>query len=228
MTPKKANKINLSNIRATIEHLRSLGRGYEFINFMNELTIEASSGDTDALNIFATMLKDCRDQVDWIEKNYWCSMAIRSLANTRTPESLKIIMGFVRKLPDNTPFGAIDLISSLLPVYKKFILGPAKELVKDDKKQAQKAIGLQTLCNLYLEGSLIGDQATYLESLIRNFEPDRYLTQHHVELVRTAIRSSKIVSTPASENKIPSAVDRSDSKEDIADEIINDILSDFE
>lgn len=227
MARQTKHNIDWSNTKDVLSHIESLGKGYEFIKFMNSLTSEARNGNSAALSVLTDMLDHCRRQTDWMQKNYWCSMAIRALANTRTPESLKIIIGFIRKLPDTTPFGAIDLISSLLPLYRKIILGPAKELA-GEKKQALRAIGIQTLCNLYLEGSLVGEQANYLQDIVKNFQPDRYLTYHHVELVRTATRSRRMEMMSFDEEEEPEIEDRNTSEQDIEDELLNEILSELE
>ncbi len=185
MNKDNNNMPDLSDSIGYVNQLRDMGKGYEFIKTMTILCDVAADGNRNALSILEIMLGECQSQDKWIKANYWCSMAIRSLINTRTPESMKIILGYIRKLPENTPFGAIDLISSLLPVYRQIILGPAKDLAMQSSRSVLKAIGLQTLCNMYLEGSLTGENALHLYKLIEDFKGDRYLTQHHVELVRS-------------------------------------------
>lgn len=175
-----------NDTRSALEELESMGQGYTFLNQMMVISDAASRGDSRALQLLETMLERCEEKNAWSKtNNFWCSMTLKALAHSRTPESMKIILGFIRRLPDTTPFGAVDLLSSILPMYSRFIHGPARELLEDKKSAVCRAIGMQTLCNLYIEGSLHGDYASFLEKLAKNFQEDRYLTRHHVDLVRS-------------------------------------------
>lgn len=180
-------------VSAAIQELEEFGEGYSFVARILQLSSRGADGDTLSVQILNRMLERCETIENWNKNNRWCSLSMKALARTRSPESLKTILGFVRKLPPQVPFGIIDLLGSILPVYNRIIVAKAREMAEDSESETQRAIGIQTLCNMYLEGLLPGDQARHLESLIDAFKKDRYSTEHLTEMVRLAMDNRKDV-----------------------------------
>ena len=58
-----------------------------------------------------------------------------------------------------------------------------------------KAIGIQTLCNLYLEGKLDGAELDFLKEVVKDFQTDRFLTHHLVDLVQGRLIGSERIGT---------------------------------
>lgn len=175
-----------------ISILRNAGFGYAFQESIQRISDSAGTGDELSFLVIKEMLKDCPDRDSWKKNNYWCSMALNALSGCQSSEALKFIMSYIRKLPENIPFGVIDLLSGILPRFGKFILGPAKELA-NDPRSALRAVGIQTLCNMYLDGELRDDNnIQLLDDLTKNFSQDSYRTEHHVELVRMALHRASM------------------------------------
>jgi hypothetical protein len=167
-----------------IESIKAQTSGYHLVRAMQDLAQSAATGNAVALEALSDMLEECRDPEYWARNSRYCSAVIHAVAIGGTLRSMQMLLRYVRALPDNIPFGTVDLISSILPTYRRIIMGPIKDLLNDTEHSAARAIGIQTLCNLYLEGSLQGEETAYLETVLREFDNDGYLTQHVADLVR--------------------------------------------
>jgi hypothetical protein len=194
-----------------IRNLEEVCDSYEFSLRLMELSEKGESGDNNSVILLSEMLKQCVGKTEWFSHNRWCSMTLKALMMTRTPESLKIIMQFIRNLPEQMPFGAVDLLSSLLPLYRGIITGHVIQLASEGESEVLRALGMQTLCNLYLEGLLNSDHVVYLENLMRSYKGDRYFTQQVIDITRSALIG----------NRKADDIDLSDLTEDIT---LNDEL----
>src|SRR5690606_6779565 len=86
--------------------------------------------------------------------------------------------------------------------YKKIVLGPAKELCEFPLGSPQRAVGIQTLCNLHLEELLPPENLNYLASLLSNFEVDPFFTDYLVDMVRSTRSYRMRNRTPAQEDAV--------------------------
>ncbi len=172
-----------------LRKLEEICGSYEFTVKMTELSDLGRNGDRESTELLIAMLSMCGSRNQWFARNTWCSMAARALIQTRTRESLQFILRFIRDLPDQTPFGAVDLIAGLLPLYGSIITGHAVDLASEGQSEILRALGIQTLCNMYLEGLLSSEHSAYLDKIIRSFKGDRYFTQQITEIVRSSMLS---------------------------------------
>ena len=176
---------------ATIEQLKSLGQSYLFVIEMRKISRAASGGDQSALATLENMLSECKDPAAWRNNSYWCSAVVQSLAQSATPKSMAIMLQYSRDLPEETPYGIIELIANLLPGYGKAVGPELKKFAAENPGGPLRAIGIQGLCNLYLEGQLDDKQSKELEGLIKDFQPDNFLTQHLVDLSLNRMEGSQ-------------------------------------
>jgi len=190
------------------DHLKELTGSYSLIVEMQDIMERATEDDEESMQFLEFLLNDCKSLKTWRENNVLCSMSITAYIRTRTPRSMNKIIAFCYELPDQTHFGAIELISTLLPLYRKIILGPIKEMALSGNTQATRAIGLQTLCNMYLEGNLSLEDAKFLEQLVASFKEDRYFSSHITDLVKGAMAGGNM--THDSEEEIQAILDHSD------------------
>jgi len=137
------------------------------------------------LSVLRSILNEIVENHDW--QNPHCARILHILINSETSGSLFHILDFVKRLPENVPFALVELLGSLLPSYKKIVLGPAKDLCESEPGSPQRAVGIQTLCNLHLDGLLPGENLPYLADLLKGFEVDPFFTDYLVDLVRSTV-----------------------------------------
>lgn len=167
-----------------IESIKNQPGGYHLVRAMQDLSHRAISGEALALEVLQDMLAECQSPECWAHNSQYCSAVIHAVASIGSLRSMQMLLRYARTLPDSISFGTVDLISSVLPTYKRIIMGPIKDLLGENEASAARAVGIQTLCNLYLEGSLQGEETAYLEQILLSFDNDGYLTQHVADLVR--------------------------------------------
>ncbi len=174
---------------AEIEKLRSLGGSYMFDLEIRRLSEAAAQDDAAALETLEQMLRDgCRD---WMKDSYWCSAAIRGLVLSESARSMEIVLDYIKNSSAELPYGVIELFASLLPVYGGAVLPHLREMAKAEEASPIRAVGIQALCNVYLEGRLEGEDLQFLKTTIRDFMPDRYMTHHVVDLVHSYLVGSQ-------------------------------------
>ena len=167
-----------------ISRIKGQASGYHLVREMQDLSERAGADEAAAQQVLTEMLEECLQPECWSKSSRYCSAVIHAVASIGSLRSMQMLLRFARALPAQIPFGTVDLISSVLPGYKRIIMGPIKDLLGEPESSAARAVGIQTLCNLYLEGSLQGAETSYLEEILKNFDQDDYLTQHVADLVR--------------------------------------------
>lgn len=167
-----------------IRQVREAGDGYHLVQTMQDLSRQVSAGDGVALEALAEMLHECREPGLWAENGRYCSAVVHAVGHSGALRSMKLLIDFSRALPPAIPYGVVELLAAILPTYRRIIFAPARELVGEAIDTPARAVGLQTLCNLYLDHGLQGDQIRQLEEFLRDFERDNYLTENVADLVR--------------------------------------------
>ncbi|MCR9141092.1 MAG: hypothetical protein NXI24_02490 [bacterium] len=167
-----------------IGSIKDQAGGYHMVRAMQDLASRAAAGESLAQEVLQDMLTECQSPECWTTNSQYCSAVIHAVASIGSLRSMQMLLRYARALPDNISFGTVDLISSVLPTYRRIIMGPIKDLLGENEASAARAVGIQTLCNLYLEGSLQGEETAYLEQILKDFDSDGYLTQHVADLVR--------------------------------------------
>lgn len=163
--------------------LRDLLGSYRFFAEMQRLSSRAGEGDPEAVATLDSMLNECASDPDWRVKTRWCSAAVRALVSASTEQAMKRVIEYVRSLPDDTPYGMVELLGGLLPGFGQPVLGNLEELAEGASAPA-RAAGMQALCNFSLEGHLPPEYLERLLARIKTFEPDHYLTHQMFELVQ--------------------------------------------
>lgn len=165
------------------QRVNTISRGYQMVRDIEECAELASQNP-----LLLPVLRDVLMQVvvsrDW--KNPVWSRSLHILVNAGSSGSLFHVLDFIKKLPDSVPFALVELLGNLLPAYRRIVVGPAKELCEFPEGSAQRAIGIQTLCNLHLEGLLPPENLDYLAGLLGGFEVDPFFTDYLVDLVRSS------------------------------------------
>ncbi|MCB1323371.1 MAG: hypothetical protein KDK34_24140 [Leptospiraceae bacterium] len=170
--------------QARIDEIKAIRQGYQLVQAMQKLSREACSGDEAAFEVLTHMLEECRESEAWHRSSGYCSAVIHAIAQCASLRSMQTLIRYAKNLPDDIPYGTVELLSNILPAYRRIIMGPVKDLIKAPDGSPARAVGLQTFCNLYLNGALQGADIAFLQEEIKAFETDSFLTQHAVDLVR--------------------------------------------
>ena len=173
-------------VQERIREIKALSQGYHLVQAMRELSGSAAAGDEQALEVLTGMLAECRSAESWARSSSYCSAVVHAVAQTGTLRSMQLLIRCVSEFDEEMPYGAVELFSSILPTYKRIVMGPLKDLIETGPGPA-RAVGLQSLCNLYLDGQLQGEEIRYLTGCLKKFTQDDYLTLHVADLVRLEI-----------------------------------------
>ena len=178
------------SLEAEREEIRKLS-AFGMIARLQDLANKAALGDAKAMQLLTGMLKDCSDPAIWHKDSRYASAVIHAMGRVRSMKAMQQLVGLARGLPEGTPAGAIELIASILPEFRRFAMGPLRELMERKDGSPAYLVGVQALCNLYIEGHLEGSDVEHLADALEGVETGDYLTQHIVDLVRTDIRQHR-------------------------------------
>jgi len=167
------------------QELRAMGQSYHFFMEMQRISQAAASGDTKALDLLEKMLAECNLGADWSANNCWCSATIRAVISSGSERGRKATIAYIESLKEDIPYGALELISSLLPLYGNSIAPELRRWFALPDNEPPKLIAVQTLCNLYLERQMQGELLDFFLKAIADYNPRHSLTMHLVDLVRS-------------------------------------------
>ena len=159
------------------------------VNEMRELGQLAASGDLVAQKAIEMMLLDCQNLTNWQKKGHYTSAIIHAAAQIKNVKAMQMIVLLVKNLPIGIPSGGIELLAGILPEFRPFVMGPIRDLMKFDENTPAFLVGIQSMCNLYLEGALEGSDLNFLADKLDGFVSSDYITSHIVDLVRSELKS---------------------------------------
>lgn len=181
------NKTEIKNL------LLEFSGSYRLGPEINRIGVDASV-NAETLEALGELIFECNNREAWLNASGYVSGLVHAMVKAGTSKSMMRLLSFVRSLPDDMPFGAVELIGTTLPSYGKIITAPAKELCEGKFSASAHAIGIQTLCNLFLDDLIDGDQADYISGLIENFEQDEFFSSHLVDLAKSKMKNRGIPS----------------------------------
>ncbi|MCS7205836.1 MAG: hypothetical protein NZ853_09070 [Leptospiraceae bacterium] len=174
--------MKLEELESIILDASSSFRRYQLIEELSE----GISKNRDILNQLYYLLSNKCNSFDNIKANsVLCSSCIHILIQSKRPESLFLLIQYIKSLPVQIPITYVEFLGKLLPFFGKIVIGPAKELTRYPDGTPQKAIGIQILCNLFLDGLLGEENYMYLIDLTQNYQNDPYFTKHLFDLVKS-------------------------------------------
>lgn len=180
--------MNADQLKAKLEEP---GQSFRLGGVIQEVAAEARK-NPETMVALETLLSECEDEEFWRHQSRWGSTLFHTIVRVGNSRSMMLLLNFARRLPDDFPFGPVDLLGNILPLYGHIMIGPAKELVQSRASSACEAVGVQTLCQLYLDGAIQGDNSRYLQDMIHRFEGDRFLSQYIIELVQTSMQRASL------------------------------------
>lgn len=166
----------------TVQELEELNGSYRFILELQRISSLSREGSDAAGKLLIALV---RGKQDWKSDSRWMAVALNALARSATPEALAEMLEQCRRVPADSPYGRIELMSSLLLFFAdsqatSTIDGLYHLLT--EKNPAARAIGLQGLCNFLLEGYVDDDKKPRLKETLLRFDGDRFFTQNSVDL----------------------------------------------
>lgn len=162
---------------------------FEFGSRLRDLIDRARDGDGEAHALLESLVRAC-DYASWASHAQYCCAVTSALIQTGTHRSMLLMMRTLNSLPPTVPFGAVELFASNLPVYGENIL-PTLRGMTESPSDAVRAVAIQTLCNLFLEGKLTEPDAQLLRARIEKLEPDRFGTDQFADLVKSEMQRKK-------------------------------------
>ncbi|MCB1166394.1 MAG: hypothetical protein KDK37_06755 [Leptospiraceae bacterium] len=169
------------------EKLEEPGQSFRLGSVIQSVAADARE-NVETMQALEDLLQDCSDPDFWRTDGRWASTLFHTVVRVGNSRSMMLLLSFARRLPEDFPFGPVDLLGNILPLYGHIMIGPAKELVQENASSACLAVGVQTLCQLYLDGAIYGENMRYLQSMIDDFESDSYLSQNIIELVKNSMQ----------------------------------------
>lgn len=163
--------------------------GFQLVSEMKKLGEKASNGDANSFNALSLMLADCQKIENWQNKGHYTSAVVYAVSQIKSLKAMQLIIKLIENLPEGIPSGSLELLAGTLPGFKRFVLSPVKQLVQKKSNSPACLIGIQTLCNLYLEDGLEGNDIDFLADKLKDFQTSDYSTKHVVDLVKTEMAS---------------------------------------
>ncbi len=160
---------------------------FELAAELRNLMLDASDGDARAQETLEQLVRSC-DNAAWQTRPRFCSAVTSALIQAGTHRSMLFVMRFLREIPASVPFGAVEMIAAQLPIYGAGLLPTLRSLAQS-QEEASRALGIQTLCNMYLEHRLPEADEEFLREQIQDFEDDRFATGHVAEMVRAEMKA---------------------------------------
>jgi hypothetical protein len=165
-------------------YLKSIHSDYQRYEMIESLADQLRS-DKSILDSIKNILEQCRTFEDLKKNNIICSYCIHILIHSQRPESMYVLLQHIKSLAEFMPLKYVEFLGRLLPFFGKIVIGPAKELCSYPRGTPQHAIGVQILCNLFLDGILGEENLSYLIELIQDFESDPYFTKNLIDMVKS-------------------------------------------
>jgi hypothetical protein len=162
---------------------------FELASELRSLSMRASESEQEAQETLEQLVRAC-DAKAWESHPRFCSSVTSALIQAGTHRSMLFIMRFLRDIPSTVTFGAMEMMAGQLTIYGASLL-PTLRSLAESSEEASRAVGIQTLCNMYFEHKLPHPDEEFLYSQIKDFKDDRFATGHLAELVRDDIQSRK-------------------------------------
>lgn len=171
-------------IKELQSYLLEIANSYKRYEAIETLSNRIST-DKELLKSIEDILSECKNFENLKKNNLLCSFCIHILVQSQRPEGMILLIKYIKSLDEFIPTTYVEFLAKLLSFFGKIIIGPTKELIQYPKGTPQHAIGIQTLCNLFLEGLLGEEHLPYLANLIQDFEEDPYFSNYLVEMVKS-------------------------------------------
>lgn len=185
------------------EYLKQLAEvegSFHFQNLLQELKEKALEDEKAIWFLFKNIIGDLiKDSNIWNEKTNLVVGIFYILIDIGNEKAYAIVKWYIQNFKDDTPNGAIELLSTLIPSFPKIKSDEYFAYLKSENK-ALSALGFLTLFNLSMEKKLTSSEEKQLYEISKTYTNDRYYTEHIVDMI--SFRFKKIGDSTNESEKI--------------------------
>lgn len=168
------------------EYLKQLAEvegSFHFQNLLQELKEKALEDEKAIWFLFKTIVGDLiKDSSIWNDKTNLVVGIFYVLIDIGNEKAYAIVKWYIQNFKDDTPNGAIELLSTLIPSFPKIQSEEYFTYLKSENK-ALSALGFLTLFNLSMEKKLTAAEEKHLFEIAKTYTNDRYYTEHIVDMI---------------------------------------------
>ncbi|MFN3604855.1 MAG: hypothetical protein ACK4UJ_09115 [Leptonema sp. (in: bacteria)] len=146
------------------------------------------------------ILAECNNFENLKKNSTICSFSIHVLVQSQRPEGMYILIQHIKSFDSFMPPTYVEFLAKVLSFFGKIIIGPAIELTQYPIGTPQNAIGVQTLCNLFLEGMLGEEHLPYIVKLIQEYDENPYSSQYLIDLIKSTKEFKEFVKKQKNQN----------------------------
>ena len=184
------------------EYLKQLAEvegSFHFQNLLQELKEKALEDEKAIWFLFKTIVGDLiKDSSIWNDKTNLVVGIFYVLIDIGNEKAYAIVKWYIQNFKDDTPNGAIELLSTLIPSFPKIQSEEYFTYLKSENK-ALSALGFLTLFNLSMEKKLTPVEEKHLHEIAKTYTNDRYYTEHIVDMI--SFRFKKTEDSPHESEK---------------------------
>ena len=170
-------------IQKYLEELNSVESSYDFQLLLDDWKIKAEAGDETIWFLFKKIVSDLTlDSSLWNSKSNLSVGIFYILIDIGNDKAYDLAKWFIENCKEDTPTGAIELVSTLIPSFQKINIPAFFSYLKSENK-AQSAIGFLTLFNLSMERKLALEFEKDLFQISKTYNNDYYYIGHIIDLI---------------------------------------------
>ena len=174
-----------------LKQLAEIDGSFHFQNLLQELKEKALEDEKAIWFLFKTIVGDLiKDSNIWNEKTNLVVGIFYVLIDIGNEKAYAIIKWYIQNLKEDTPNGAIELLSTLIPSFQNIKSEEYFGYLKSENK-ALSALGFLTLFNISMERKLSHEEEKHLYEIAKTYTNDRYYTEHIVDMISFRFKKSE-------------------------------------
>lgn len=174
-----------------LKQLAEVDGSFHFQNLLQELKQKAVEDEKAIWFLFKSIVGDLiKDSNIWNEKTNLVVGIFYLLIDIGNEKAYALVKWYIQNLKDDTPNGAIELLSTLIPSFSSIQSDEYFAYLKSPNK-ALSALGFLTLFNLSMERKLNSTEEKQLYEISQTYTNDRYYTEHIVDMISFRFKKSE-------------------------------------
>ena len=166
-----------------LKQLAEVDGSFHFHNLLQELKEKALEDEKAIWFLFKNIVGDLiKDSNIWNDKTNLVVGIFYVLIDIGNEKAYAIVKWYIQNFKEDTPNGAIELLSTLIPSFPKIKSEEYFAYLKSENK-ALSALGFLTLFNLSMEKKLSPPEEKQLYEIAKTYTNDRYYTEHIVDMI---------------------------------------------
>ncbi|WCL49428.1 hypothetical protein [Leptospira sp. GIMC2001] len=173
--------LNTATVNECLTELKKIQETKEFKSVIDLMTDLAISNDKNTWSVIYQIMRDADSgRLSWALHKEILSSTISILTKVGDSKSYRLIINYIKTLDKNIPFGAIELISDLLPTFAEM---DPEEIIKiaSQKDEIRSAIGIIALSKLAIENKLSSEQKVTIRNVFSDNNNQRFYMKDIIE-----------------------------------------------